>query len=199
MFVKLLKLSNLLLSAACIILGFYIILWPFTPELELAVAKASSNGIVYKGEYATSAENVNAGDLKPIPVENTLVIPKILVNAAIISSEDKAALDKGLWHRPNSSTPKKGGNTVIAAHRFLYTSGSNTFYHLDKLEIGDDILVYWEGKEFMYKIFEVREVLPTEVSIENNTANSIITLYTCTPLWTADRRLVVKGQLVNQN
>ena len=135
-------------------------------------------------------------DLKPIPKDNMLVIPKIGVDAKIQEGKTDATLNKGIWRRPNGSNPDKGGNTVFAAHRYMYTAGPNTFYSLDKLAVGDKIIVFWSGKEYDYQVNTTREVPPTATEIEHNTKDPIVTLYTCTPLFTSKNRLVVTATLI---
>jgi len=57
------------------------------------------------------------------------------------------------------------------------------------------VLVYWQGKEYVYRVYEITEVLPNQVEIEYSTKDSILTLYTCSPLWTSEKRLVIKAKL----
>jgi len=133
-------------------------------------------------------------ELKPIPNDNFLIIPKIDVYGEVLVGDSINLLNSGIWHRPDTSTPPAGGNTVFVAHRFQYTTGPNTFYHLDKLAVGDEITVFWNGIEYDYSVIEVSVVSPDEVEIEYNTEEPIVTLYTCTPLWTATNRLVVKAK-----
>jgi sortase A len=132
----------------------------------------------------------------PLPKDNRIVIPKIGVDAPITEGTSTSALDQGMWRRPNSSTPDKGGNTVITGHRVLRTKGPITFYFLNKVALNDEVYIYWKGKEYVYKVFAIKVVNPDQVDIENETKDSIITLYTCTPAWTSKFRLVVKAKLI---
>jgi len=79
----------------------------------------------------------------------------------------------------------------MVGHRFQYTTGPNTFYLLDKLSIGDEISVYWNKIKYRYSVSHISIVEPTQLEIEAATDYPILTLYTCTPLWTAKNRLVV--------
>jgi LPXTG-site transpeptidase (sortase) family protein len=129
--------------------------------------------------------------------DNRIIIPKIGLNALIQENIDEAKIKDGIWRRPHTSTPKKGGNTVITGHNFQYlNNGENNFYRLDKLNNKDNIFIYWENKKYQYQILETKVVAPTQTEIENNTKEDILTLYTCTPLLTAKNRLVVKAKLV---
>jgi sortase A len=109
-----------------------------------------------------------------------------------------AYLDKGPWNVYGTSTPDKGSNTVIAGHRFGFTSPYGPFYFLDKLETNDRITVDWKGTEYTYKVVGMETVPPTQVSIQDPTKNPTLTLFTCTPLWSAKDRLVVQADLVTK-
>jgi sortase A len=100
-------------------------------------------------------------------------------------------LKNGIWRWPDSSTPDKGGNTVFLAHRFSYTGPHGAFYYLNKLSIGDEIAVIWNNKPYIYIVDSVSEVLPSDISIQRNTSDARITLFTCTPLWHPTNRLVI--------
>lgn len=181
--------------------GLYVM---FSPFIQAAFTPYSQEKELTKGyKYAsiTVLQNldelkIKPENLKPIPKDNTLVIPKIGVDTTIYEGESEKTLNKGIWRRPHTSTPEKGGNTVLAAHRYMYTSGPHTFFHLDKMTVGDKIMVFWEGKEYAYEIFQVEEVLPSAIEIEDNTKEPILTLFTCAPLYSNARRLVVKAKLI---
>lgn len=104
---------------------------------------------------------------------------------------------KGIWRRPNTSSPDKAGNTVLVAHRFTY-NGPAVFYHLDLMKKGHRFAVFWDGKEYDYEVIETKIVEPTAIEIENNTKEPIMTLYTCTPMWTAKQRLVIVSKLISE-
>lgn len=192
--------TNFVLSGVGIFLALYLLVFPFWPQVTYWIdQKTETNrGIVYKGQAARAAglSIEEMAKLQDKPTDNRLVIPKIGIDAPIaIDSKKGEAFEKGIWRRPNTSTPDLGGNTVLVAHRFLYTSGSHTFYHLDKLSKDDRFTVYWEGKEYTYVVTERFEVSPDQIEIENTSPDPIITLYTCTPIFTADKRLVVRARL----
>ncbi len=129
---------------------------------------------------------------------NRLIIHKIGVNAPIVESQNSDyGLSKGSWRVPESSTPDKGGNTVITGHRFKYLPPNNlTFYLLDKLAPGDVISVIWDKKDYFYRVRDSKVVPSTELSILDETKDPIITLYTCDPIYSTENRLVVIADLV---
>ncbi len=195
------RVMNHVLLTILVILAGYIMFIPFIPEVMAIYTKQTdtTRGYKYQSKLSTSAskvEKIVVESLKPIPKENVLVIPQIGVDSIVIEGSSPSALDRGLWRRPHSSTPDKGGNTVITGHRFMYSAGPKTFYNLDEIKRGDKFFVYWEGKEYDYEVTDVFVVEPNQTEIEKESSEPILTLYTCTPLWTASQRLVVRAKLI---
>jgi LPXTG-site transpeptidase (sortase) family protein len=124
-----------------------------------------------------------------------IVIPSMQLDQPIYTGSDMRTLNKGLWLRPVASTPDKGGNTVIAGHRFTYSNPRGTLYFLDRVKPGDEIGVFWHGKKYLYRVSESKVVPATATEVESPSAISQLTLYTCTPLWNPKDRLVVTGVL----
>lgn len=127
-------------------------------------------------------------DVKTLPVpkkqDNRIVIPKIGVNIAYAPGE--AALDRGAqWRYPERGNPVKGGNFIIAAHRFSIqptpqsTVEKSPFYHIDKLVIGDKIVVDYEGERYGYEVTKIFDVKPTQIEIEAPSDEAKLTLYSC--------------------
>lgn len=196
------RLINHLLVVVLVILAGYIMFIPFVPEITAIYAKNtdSTHGYIYNSILAQkqgSLGKIKIESLKPIPKENTLVIPQIGVDSPIVEGIGPDVLSRGLWRRPHASTPDKGGNTVITGHRFLYSAGPKTLYNLDKIKLGDKFFLFWQGKEYDYEVVDIFVVEPNQVEIEDNTVEPILTLYTCTPLWSAKQRLVVRARLIN--
>lgn len=192
---------NHVLLVILVILAGYIMFIPFIPEVMAMYSKQAdkTRGYKYQSKLTSSVidqEDIMVASLKPIPEENVLVIPQIGVDSVIVEGAGPESLDKGLWRRPQSSTPDKGGNTVITGHRFMYSSGPKTFYNLDELAVGDKFFIYWEGREYDYEVVDVYVVEPFQTEIEEDTSDPMVTLYTCTPLWTAAQRLVVRAKLI---
>ena len=88
---------------------------------------------------------------------------------------------------------------VIVGHRFTYSpSVKDSFYSLDKVALGDDLIVYWKGVRYHYIVNEIKIVDPSAIEIEAATDDNRLTLYTCTPLWSSSHRLVIIGHLQEQ-
>lgn len=131
-----------------------------------------------------------------------LYMPQINVDVAIVEikqgeSEEKA-LDRGAIHRqPQNGNPKDGGNFVLAAHRFTLgvtpaeTRAKSPFYHIDEMKVGDQIYLDYQGTRYMYKIYEMKTVAPSDVAIENRTKDAQLTIYSCTLSGANDGRVVL--------
>lgn len=180
---------NNILSILVIGLGLYIALSPFLPQIAYLLRdKSPTISAPYSGSLA---ESVGSNATEQIPSDNRIVIPSIQINEPIVTSNTINSIkDGGTWLRPNSKSPNDDGNTVIVGHRF-YGSNVSTFYHLDKVKIGEKLAIYWEGAEILYEVTEVKIVDATQVEIEAPTKDKQLTLYTCHPIWTAKQRLVV--------
>lgn len=189
---------NNYLTVVVVGISVYIMLLPFLPHIQLWIAEWSDNtgGVQYTGLLAETNGEAENQNLSEAPQDNRLVLPGIQIDDPIVVGDDPANVHRGIWHRPRTSTPDQGGNTVLVGHRFSYDSPA-VFYHLDKIAVGDTFAVWWEGKEYVYEVFQTRIVEATAIEIEANTDEPIMTLYTCTPVWTAEDRLVIRANLVN--
>lgn len=127
-------------------------------------------------------------DLKALPMpkksENRIVIPKIGVNIAYAPGVE--SLDRGAqWRWPDRGNPDRGGNFIVAAHRFsiqptpMGTIEKSPFYNIDKLVVGDKIVVDYLGSRYAYEIDKMFEVKPTQVEIEAPSEEAKLTLYSC--------------------
>ena len=188
---------NFALLGCIILVNLYTIVLPLAPRLSYwwrtrNTSVATSSVQTYLNKTRTNTTSTPKTD--DTAAENRLIIPRMLLDTAIIegsAANPYANLKKGAWHLPFSATPDQGGNTVIAGHRFTYTESQSVFYHLDKLQIGDEIGVQWDGTMYLYKVATTKVVPSTATSVQESTSDTRLTLYTCTPLWNPTDRLVV--------
>jgi len=169
-----------------------LVLLPFLPMLKLP------SSLMQISQYIVSpkSQSVRAASLKLATLGNTLTISSIgLNNESILEGSTQSTLDKGIWHIPNSSTPDQGSNTVLAGHRYAYTTTANSFYFLPNVKTGDRITVTWAGKTYTYKVAMTEVVGSDQTSVENPTSVPTLTLFTCTPLLTGANRFVVQAVL----
>lgn len=113
---------------------------------------------------------------------NNLVISKIKLNKPVLQMQDIKALRSQTWILPWTSTPDKGGNTVIVGHTYNQVKGKyskNVFWDLETLEKGDTVELTWKGKKYTYIITEKGTAKPEEWQLENQTEKAMLTLYGC--------------------
>lgn len=200
---KYLKILAYSLEFLALLILLYLVFLPIYPNVVYRFkiepqAKQKARDI----EYVKKASQDFSGNTFPgsdwTVSENRVIIPKIGVNAPIVESNSaEYGLSLGAWHVPESSTPDQGGNTVITGHRFRYLPPNNlTFYLFHKLEAGDIFKVIWKEKDYYYKIREIRIVDDTEVSILDNTREPVLTMFTCHPIYSTEKRLVVVSDLL---
>jgi sortase A len=135
-----------------------------------------------------------------LPQGPMIIIPKIGLEARIVPDLSWDNLMAGVGHDPLSAYPGEEGVCVLYGHRFLNWVDPSTgyFYLLDKLEPGDIVVVYWEGKVYRYVTRESKVIEPADYSIYNKREVPTVVLVTCTPLWTDKYRLVVFAELESQ-
>jgi sortase A len=177
-----LKTVNSVLISLILIINSYIIFAPFWPQ------------ITYQLETRLSKQTAFSSYSEIDRSYNHLVIPHLNLDQPVLVGEDPLLVNKGIWHRPASSTPEKGSNTVLAGHRYTYRD-SAVFYHLDKLRQNNEIILVWDKKIYVYQVNNVEVVSPNTPSVETESKDSKLTLYTCTPLWSAENRLVINSTL----
>ena len=163
--------SGLITLAACAMLatGVYILVLLASPTIAPLIAM----------------KPIDVKDLPaPTEKENRIIIPKIGVN--IHYESGAAALDRGAeWRYPERGNPEIGGNFIIAAHRFSIqptpqgTIEKSPFYSIDKLAIGDKVVIDYNGVRYAYQIDNIFDVKPTQIEIEAPSDEPKLTLYSC--------------------
>ncbi len=184
------KKINQLLTSVVVLFALYILVAPYWPKI-IFIFKDKSASAPYAGTLR--GDTVKTGVVKPTPKENRIVIPTALIDQPVLEGNGLWVIDKGgAWRKDlHVISPKEVGNTVIVAHRFTYQKPDSGFYNLDKVKVGDKLAIYWEGEELIYIVTETKTVPESAVEIEGNTYGRTLTLYTCTPIITAENRLVV--------
>lgn len=191
---KRLILINDILRYVGIALTIIILLLPYIPEISFLLGDGK------KTEDTSSAvpSDVQMAIKNGI---NYLSVPSLGIAENIIEAQNIKQVQERVWRRPQGSNPFLGGNTVLVAHRYATIGGNraSTFYHLPKLVAGDTIYVVWDKVLYTYKVESTETVLPNAIEVEAPTESPHLTLYTCTPLWTASHRFVVHAVPVLEN
>mgnify|MGYP001678245323 FL=1 len=133
--------------------------------------------------------------------ENRLYIPKIDINLPYASGGAETMEHGAWWRKPENGNPKDGGNFVLSSHRFIMgltpqqTLRKSPFYNIDKLTVGDEIVIDYDGTRYIYVISEKRSVKPEAIEIEQRTDQPQLTLYSCTLGGANDGRDVLIAKL----
>jgi len=127
------------------------------------------------------------------PRGNSIRISSITVDMPVFEG-DESVLARGAWLMPGSAFPGKG-NTVISAHRYQ-SFGAKSFYHLDKVNVGDVMSVWWNGKEYQYRVVSNTVVRPDRVDVLNKSSHAKLTLVTCDPVFSTKNRRIVTADLI---
>ena len=180
------------LGLALIVIGLTLLGYPFYPWAKYAILRPKP-AVPYTTKLAGTDYLPVAGPREPTkPQGNRLVIPKIGVDVEIVEGSTQTALWRGVWRIPGTSTPDHSSNTVLSGHRFQYRPpNSSTLYLLDRLQNGDVIIVYWQDQEYDYVVRQRRVVNPDAIEILAPTDTPLLTIFTCTPLFTTKQRLVL--------
>lgn len=181
---------NNILSTVVVVVALYILAVPFYPIIKNFITASKKPAVPYQGKLA---ESLGVSAPNPLPKENKIVIPAAKIDVPIYTGKSLSVIDNGgswiknIW----TQDPRDNGNTIIIGHRFTYKHPEGAFYNLDKVDVGDRLAVYWEGDELLYEVTERKTVGPDQVEVEAKTEDRILTIYTCTPLYTATHRLVL--------
>ncbi|SCG38309.1 sortase A [Micromonospora siamensis] len=127
-----------------------------------------------------------------------LYIPKLDKNWVVVEGVEQSDIRYAPGHYPKSAMPGELGNFSVAGHR-----NRATFWRIDELDPGDDIVV--EGKDtwYVYKVYKTRIVRPDQVEVVApvpmepgaRPKDKLLTLTTCNPKFDNYQRLIVHAKL----
>lgn len=151
------------------------------------------------------------------PYENRIIIPRIgknipLVDISMTRSFDfdhmenifMQELEKGVVRYPGSAVPGEKGNAFIFWHSSNYPwlkgDFNDVFALLDNVEFGDQIIVFYNQKKFVYTVREKKIVRPGDVKVlERNPEARELSLMTCWPIGTTLKRMLVFAELTENS
>jgi sortase A len=200
------------LGIALIIIGLAIIIYPFYTNLILArretdiltswnveLASLQDTNDNKEIESANNKEDlILEKDTKLVDPEKKLPfkisIPEIDLEWIVNEGTDYRTLREGPGFYIGSTLPGEAGTCVVAGHRTTYGA---PFNRLDELEEGDEIFIETSGnEEFTYIVTGKKAVIPTDVSVLENTDYPTLLLSTCTPKYFSTRRLVIFARII---
>jgi sortase A len=123
-----------------------------------------------------------------------------IYGAPVFDSNSQWALANGVAHLPDTSlpwSPTPQRNVYLAGHRMGYrgTWSRMIFYNLDKLGKGDKIVLQDRtGRTYEYRVSDTFLVDPGDNWVTGQVrGRDMLTLQTCTPIPTWEKRLIVRA------
>jgi sortase A len=122
-------------------------------------------------------------------------IPALKVDAPVVQGDGWEQLKKGVAQHAGTADPGQGGNVILSAHNDVY---GELFRYLDRLQPGDQVILYTQQKQYTYVVDRTVIVKPTQVEVMAGTADPTVTLISCYPYLVDSDRIVVFAKLSNQ-
>ncbi len=138
-----------------------------------------------------------AGELERHSADGAAVgriwIPRVNAGYVIVKGTDTEDLIRGPGIYSETSFPGIPGTTAIAGHRTTYLA---PFREINLLEPGNHIVLYMPYAHFTYTVTGQRVVSPDDVrAAVSEVGYSRLVLSACTPVFTAEKRLLVYARL----
>jgi sortase A len=121
-------------------------------------------------------------------------IPSIKIDAPVVQGDGWEQLKKGVGQNIGSSNPGQNGNVILSAHNDVY---GELFRYLDKLQPGDQVVLYTQQRQYTYVVDRTAIVEPTAVEVMASTGSPTVTLISCYPYLVDKQRIVVFARLQN--
>ena len=170
-------------------------------ELDIGIDEARAMVVAFESGEEVTEDSSNLEDAEQIKQKpnaiGTIKIDKIGVYLPVAEGSDLATLKFSLGHMPETSDLGTIGNAVVAGHR---SHSFGTFFNrLDEVVVGDTIEVKSSAGNFTYEVYETKIVEPDDLSVLRSSSNHrVLTLITCTPIYTSTHRLIVHA-VVKEN
>lgn len=181
------------------------------------ITSAQLNGQSGEVSSSTQDQSSSLGDLvfgnsetiTPVSTDFGIVIEKINANARVVANVDPVdeksyvdALSKGVAHAKGTALPGQKGNIYLFSHStdapWNIIRYNAIFYLLNKLDTGDRVILFYQGRRYDYIVFDKTIASPTDTHFLTDTYNeSVLTLQTCDPPGTLVNRLLVRAKLAS--
>jgi sortase A len=122
-----------------------------------------------------------------------ILIPRVGADYVVVDGTDTSDLISGPGIYKETNFPGIGGTTAIAGHRTTYLA---PFREINFLKPGNHILLNMPYAHFTYTVIGQRVVWPNDVRAATaQLGYSRLVLSACTPVFTAEKRLLVFARL----
>ena len=164
-------------------------------QAESATLAAPANFAAHKGRAGSPSalyaqrlrRNTDDGDAL-----GRLRIPAIGVKFVWVEGANPDQLEKGPGHYAGTALPGERGTVGIAGHRTTFLA---PFRHIDSLRAGDSIVLQMPYGRFRYAVEGAITVSPSNTRSLRPVEHDRVVLTTCTPPFSAAKRLVVTAKL----
>lgn len=124
-----------------------------------------------------------------------LEIPKINLKKGMIeSTKNFSSINYAISIDKSSNYPDEEGNFILYAH-----SGNSKiayFRNLNKLNVNDEVFVYYEGLKYSYQIINKYEIEKTgKMEVIRDSKRKLITMVTC--ISNTNKQVVLIGEQIN--
>lgn len=165
-----------------------------------------------------STTSASKASFSLVPKENRIIIPRLGKNIPLVDVEMRPwatyetmndvfmeELKKWIVRYPWTAKPWQKWNAFIFWHSSNYpwisSKYNDVFALLDKLQNGDEIIAYYDGKKYIYKVSDRAIVKPWDVKVlqSRDQNKKEIALMTCWPIGTTLERIIIFGELVEES
>jgi len=173
----------------------------FSLATERALAKQLYPSLVKSQVEAARQDSGQFPDGNWIRIPSIGVAMPLMMSSSMDDSDVLATLDRGAALYPNGITPGRLGNTFISAHstgepwagRYRFA-----FLRINELEEGNLIHLDWQGTRYTYRVTGSEIVVPDDdFRVVSDRPVPTIVVMACWPLWSTDKRMLVRGELTS--
>jgi len=201
---KIYKLVSLILLLICVIITAFFIV------KGLKIKNLNKPDQQFNNEKSDNNPADNSQNLID-QMQYNLIIDNLGISAPVImnidgnnSDEYNNALENGVAHLKGSALFGKSGNVFIFGHSShqMESSGNykEIFAKLGEIKNGDIIEIQGQEARYIYSVKNKVVVEPNDVSVASQNLNlKQLTLMTCWPIGTTEKRLVVISELLENN
>lgn len=163
-------------------------------------------------EVARASSSQNISTQVANTLNNQLIIPSLGIKVPVVwgSPVDENTMLANLQHgvvnyagtaKPGEGLENNTGNVFISGHSSYYSWDpgryNSIFATLPNIGIGDQIAIGYYDKVYVYEVYDRVEVSPGDVDVvRQNTDNHIVSLMTCVPIGTNERRFIARAKFI---
>lgn len=154
------------------------------------------NNELLVGKYFSKEEKNKESNVKKEEYVAILQIPKIKFRRGLYKENSpQNKLSKNIIFLDSSDMPNKDNSRVIIVGHSGAPSNAY-FKNLYKLDIKDEVILYYDNQKYIYKVSDIYEIKKTgNLALESNRENKTLTLVTCSGL---DKQLVIVSTLTKE-